>query len=124
MEVRVSETGWASEGDASETAATLENARTYNFNLRKRLFLRKGTPYRPKRVVKAFIFALFNEDQKTGPASERHFGLFKPDGSVSLDIGFKGLRSSSSSLLSEHRAKILRYFSAAALTFIFLALAA
>lgn len=127
MEVRVSETGWASEGDASETAATLENARTYNFNLRKRLFLRKGTPYRPKRVVKAFIFALFNEDLKTGPSSERHFGLFKPDGSVSLDIGFKGLRSSSSSLLTEHRARgwILRY-SAALLpcTFVFLALAA
>ncbi|KAM3241041.1 hypothetical protein ACQJBY_054212 [Aegilops geniculata] len=120
MEVRVSETGWASAGDATEPGATLENARTYNFNLRKRLFLRKGTPYRPKRVVKAFIFALFNEDLKTGPGSERHFGLFKPDGSVSLDLGFKGLTSSSSSIKGW---KILRY-SATLLssTFIFLAL--
>uniref|UniRef100_A0ACD5ZN12 Uncharacterized protein n=1 Tax=Avena sativa TaxID=4498 RepID=A0ACD5ZN12_AVESA len=129
MEVRVSETGWASEGDASETAATLENARTYNFNLRKRLFLRKGTPYRPKRVVKAFIFALFNEDQKTGPGSERHFGLFKPDGSVSLDLGFKGLTSDSSPSLHRDQAAKGWIFSAAALlsscsTFLFLALAA
>lgn len=120
MEVRVSETGWASAGDATEPGATMENARTYNFNLRKRLFLRKGTPYRPKRVVKAFIFALFNEDLKTGPGSERHFGLFKPDGSVSLDLGFKGLTSSSSSIKGWN---ILRY-SATLLscTFIFLAL--
>ncbi|KAF3790626.1 Glucan endo-1-3-beta-glucosidase 11 [Nymphaea thermarum] len=102
MEVRISETGWASKGDADEAGTTLENARTYNFNLRKRLAKKKGTPYRPKRVVKAYIFALFNEDSKPGPTSERNFGLFKPDGSISYNIGFTGLKpsSASSSLLS------------------------
>ncbi|KAJ3692204.1 hypothetical protein LUZ60_012554 [Juncus effusus] len=95
MEVRVSETGWASSGDPDEPGATVENARTYNFNLMKRLYKRKGTPMRPKMVVKAYIFALFNEDSKPGPSSERHFGLFKADGSIAYDIGFKGLRSSS-----------------------------
>ncbi|XAR50546.1 Glucan endo-1,3-beta-D-glucosidase [Bertholletia excelsa] len=102
MEVIVSETGWASRGDQNEAGATSENARTYNYNLRKRLFKKKGTPYRPKKVVKAYIFALFNENLKPGPNSERHFGLFKHDGSISYKIGLHGLvpSSASSSLFS------------------------
>jgi hypothetical protein len=94
MEVIVTETGWASKGDQNEEAATVENARTYNYNLRKRLAKKKGTPLRPKTAVKAYIFAIFNEDSKTGPTSERNFGLFKADGSISYDIGFSGLKSS------------------------------
>lgn len=102
MEVRVAETGWASSGDQNEAGASSENARTYNFNLRKRLFLRKGTPLKPKKPVKAYIFALFNENQKPGPGSERHYGLFLPDGRISYDIGVSGLLPSSatSSMLS------------------------
>nr|ABK95381.1 unknown [Populus trichocarpa] len=100
MEVIVTETGWASLGDANEAAATVNNARTFNYNLRKRLAKKKGTPLRPKMVVKAYIFAIFNENLKSGPTSERNFGLFKPDGSISYDIGFHGLSSAESSLLS------------------------
>ena len=47
MEVIVSESGWASKGDANEAGAMLSNARTYNLNLCKRLLKKKGTPYRP-----------------------------------------------------------------------------
>ncbi|CAL9124258.1 unnamed protein product [Musa acuminata var. zebrina] len=97
MQVRVSETGWASGGDENEAGATLQNARTYNFNLRKRLFKKKGTPRRPKMVVKAYVFALFNEDLKPGPSSEKHYGLFKADGSISYNIGLHGLKPSSAS---------------------------
>ncbi|XP_040376854.1 glucan endo-1,3-beta-glucosidase 14-like [Oryza brachyantha] len=130
MEVRVAETGWASAGDATEAGADPGHARTYNANLRKRLFLRKGPPSRPNRVVKAYIFALFNENLKPGPTTERHYGLFKPDGSVSIDLGFKGLvPSSSSSLLPFMRARergwiALVQYTATLLscTFIFLAL--
>ncbi|KAK9268695.1 hypothetical protein L1049_000455 [Liquidambar formosana] len=102
MEVIVTETGWASHGDANEAAATIPNARTYNYNLRKRLAKKKGTPLRPKIMLKAYVFAVFNENSKTGATSERNFGLFKADGSIAYDIGFKGLKSSSaaSSLLS------------------------
>ncbi|KAJ7962853.1 Glucan endo-1,3-beta-glucosidase [Quillaja saponaria] len=95
MQVIVSETGWASRGDQNEAGATEKNARTYNKNMRKRLLKKKGTPYRPKIPVKAYIFALFNENLKPGPTSERNFGLFKPDGSIAYDIGFTGLRPSS-----------------------------
>ncbi|KAL4564011.1 hypothetical protein LXL04_028060 [Taraxacum kok-saghyz] len=95
MEVVVTETGWASRGDGNEEAATFENARTYNYNLRKRLAKRKGTPRRPKSMLKAYVFALFNENSKPGPTSERNFGLYKPDGSISYDIGFPALKSAS-----------------------------
>ncbi|KAL3528874.1 hypothetical protein ACH5RR_008196 [Cinchona calisaya] len=101
MQVIVSETGWASGGDENEAGATLKNARTYNHNLRKRLARKKGTPYRPKMPVRAYIFALFNENLKPGPTSERNFGLFKPDGSISYDIGFKGLASSAATSLKD-----------------------
>ncbi|XP_021741753.1 glucan endo-1,3-beta-glucosidase 14-like [Chenopodium quinoa] len=94
MEVIITETGWASHGDPSEAVATPENAKTYNYNLRKRLALRKGTPMRPKIMLKAYVFAMFNEDDKPGPASERNFGLWKPDGSISYDVGFPALKSS------------------------------
>ncbi|XP_074273994.1 glucan endo-1,3-beta-glucosidase 14-like isoform X1 [Silene latifolia] len=94
MEVIITETGWASRGDQSEAVATPENARTYNYNLRKRLALRKGTPLRPKLILKAYLFAMFNEDSKPGPTSERNFGLWKPDGSISYDVGFPALKSS------------------------------
>ncbi|OMP00066.1 Glycoside hydrolase, family 17 [Corchorus olitorius] len=102
MEVIVSETGWASKGDSDEAGADVKNAKTYNKNLKKRLAKKKGTPYRPHMVVKAYIFALFNENLKPGPTSERNFGLFKPDGSKAYDIGFTGLKSSAatSSFLS------------------------
>ena len=95
MEVIITETGWASQGDQNEPAATQNNARTYNYNLRKRLAKKKGTPLRPKSVLKAYIFALFNEDQKPGATSEKNYGLYKPDMSISYDIGFPGLKSSS-----------------------------
>lgn len=94
MELIVTETGWASRGDPNEEVATPENARTYNYNLRKRLALRKGTPMRPKIMLKAYVFAMFNEDDKPGPTSERNFGLWKPDGSISYDVGFPALKSS------------------------------
>ncbi|KAL9258340.1 Glucan endo-1,3-beta-glucosidase 11-like protein [Drosera capensis] len=96
MEVIITETGWASHGDQDEAAATLENARAYNYNLRKRLALRKGTPLRPKILLRVYVFALFNEDNKTGATSERNFGLFEPNGSIAYNIGFKGLQSSAS----------------------------
>lgn len=99
MEVVITETGWASLGDENESAATVNNARTYNYNLRKRLAKKKGTPLRPKNVVKAYIFAVFNENLKPGPTSERNFGLFKPDGTIAFDIGFHGLDSSSAKAL-------------------------
>lgn len=98
VEVRVSETGWPSKGDNDEIGATPENAKTYNGNLLERLRKKEGTPLQPNVSVQAFIFALFNENLKPGPASERNYGLFKPDGTETYDLGLKGLKRIVSSL--------------------------
>jgi exo-beta-1,3-glucanase (GH17 family) len=96
LEVTVSETGWPSMGDASEAGATLQNAQTYNGNLLQLLAQNQGTPLRPKLVLQAYLFALFNEDMKPGPTSERNFGLFKPDGTAVYNLGLTGTLSTGS----------------------------
>ncbi|RWW44466.1 hypothetical protein BHE74_00049760 [Ensete ventricosum] len=75
VEVRVSETGWPSKGDPDEIGASPENARVYNRNLLLRQMGNEGTPLVPHRRLEVYLFALFNEDLKPGPTSERNYGL-------------------------------------------------
>lgn len=76
----VSETGWPSKGDSKEIGASAANAAAYNGNLVRRVLTgNAGTPLRPKADVDVYLFALFNENQKTGPTSERNYGLFYPN---------------------------------------------
>jgi hypothetical protein len=90
LPVHISETGWPSKGDADEVGATLENAKKYNGNLLKIICQRKGTPMRPNTDFNIYVFALFNENMKPGPASERNYGLFKPDGTPAYSLGISG----------------------------------
>ncbi|XP_028777236.1 glucan endo-1,3-beta-glucosidase 7 [Neltuma alba] len=78
VKVVVSETGWPSKGDSNEVGAGADNAAAYNGNLIKRVSTGSGTPLRPKDPLNVFLFALFNENQKPGPTSERNYGLFYP----------------------------------------------
>lgn len=84
--VVVSETGWPSKGDSNEIGASVDNAASYNGNLVKRVLTGTGTPLRPKDQINVFLFALFNENQKTGPTSERNYGLFYPNGEKVYEI--------------------------------------
>ncbi|KAL0534900.1 hypothetical protein IC582_029199 [Cucumis melo] len=100
IEVRISETGWPSKGDPDETGACVENAAEYNRNLLRRQMRNEGTPLRPNLRLEIYLFALFNEDMKPGPTSERNYGLFQPDGTMVYNVGlssFNGFSSSSSS---------------------------
>ncbi|BAD87988.1 putative beta-1,3-glucanase precursor [Oryza sativa Japonica Group] len=78
----VSESGWPSAGG---TAASAGNAQTYNQNLINHVG--QGTPKRPGSI-ETYIFAMFNENQKGGDETERHFGLFNPDQSPAYSINF------------------------------------
>ncbi|KAI3744053.1 hypothetical protein L1987_57125 [Smallanthus sonchifolius] len=91
IEVRVSETGWPSKGDPNEIGATPQNAAIYNRNLLRRQLRGEGTPLRPKMRLEIYLFALFNEDMKPGPTSERNYGLYQPDGSVAYNVGLSAL---------------------------------
>ncbi|XP_042060852.1 glucan endo-1,3-beta-D-glucosidase-like [Salvia splendens] len=86
VEIVVAETGWPYKGDSNEVGTNMENAKAYNGNLINRLRSKVGTPLMPGKSVDTYIFALYDEDMKLGPASERSFGLFKPDLSATYDV--------------------------------------
>ncbi|KAF9672541.1 hypothetical protein SADUNF_Sadunf11G0052900 [Salix dunnii] len=96
IEVRVSETGWPSKGDSDEVGATIENAAAYNKNILRRQLNNEGTPLRPNMRLEIYLFALFNEDLKPGPTSERNYGLFQPDCTMAYNVGLSALSSPSS----------------------------
>ncbi|MCL7036246.1 hypothetical protein MKW94_012269 [Papaver nudicaule] len=93
LEVKVSETGWPSKGDQDEVGATTENAQIYNRNLLRRQLANEGTPLRPSQKLDVYLFALFNEDMKPGPTSERNYGLYEPDGTMTYNVGITTLAS-------------------------------
>jgi len=86
VKITVSETGWPSAGDSNEIGAGPENAAAYNGNLVRRVLGQNGTPLKPNESVDVFLFALFNENQKTGPTSEKNYGLFYPSEKKVYDI--------------------------------------
>ncbi|ONK69169.1 uncharacterized protein A4U43_C05F20060 [Asparagus officinalis] len=78
----VTETGWPSEGDADDNAASLQNAAIFNQRLVNHLtqYPIKGTPLRPGVPVLTFLFSLFDEDLKPGATTEKHWGIFYANG--------------------------------------------
>lgn len=79
----VTETGWPWAGAANESAATVENAETFNNNLIKRVLTGSGPPSQPGILMNSYIFELFNEDDN------RSYGVYFRNGSAvySLDLG-------------------------------------
>nr|ACL53837.1 unknown [Zea mays] len=89
VRVVVSETGWPSKGDANEAGASAANAAAYNGNLARRVLSgNAGTPRRPDADIDVYLFALFNENQKPGPTSERNYGVFYPNQQKVYDVEF------------------------------------
>ncbi|KAL2472931.1 O-Glycosyl hydrolase family 17 protein [Forsythia ovata] len=86
LKMVISETGWPSNGDENEVGASTANAAAYNGNLVRRVLTGSGTPLRPEQPLNVYLFALFNENQKPGPTSERNYGLFYPNEKKVYDI--------------------------------------
>ena len=88
----IAETGWPNGGDIDQIGANVHNAAIYNRNLIKRLNAKPpvGTPARPGSVLPTFIFSLYNENQKGGPGTERHWGLYYPNESSVYPIDLTG----------------------------------
>ncbi|KAG8656973.1 hypothetical protein MANES_03G028200v8 [Manihot esculenta] len=90
INVMVTETGWPSKGSPKETAATPDNAQTYNTNLIRRVINNSGTPAKPGEELDVYIFSLFNENRKPGLESERNWGIFYPDQTSVYNLDFEG----------------------------------
>ncbi|KAK9161060.1 hypothetical protein Syun_007401 [Stephania yunnanensis] len=98
VKIMVSESGWPSAGN--EPYTTIENAQTYNNNLKNRA-LSQGTPRRQSVLLDVFIFALFNEDLKA-EGVERNWGNFYPDMQPVYPLwGWCGWRGESGEKISE-----------------------
>ncbi|XP_073150673.1 glucan endo-1,3-beta-D-glucosidase-like [Henckelia pumila] len=87
IEIVVAETGWPYRGDPTEVGPSLDSAKAYNGNLINHLRSMVGTPLMPGKSVDTYIFALYDEDLKPGSSSEKSFGLFRPDLSMTYDAG-------------------------------------
>lgn len=122
IDVRISETGWPSKGDADEAGATLENAQIYNANLLRRIEQKQGTPAKPSVPIDIYFFALFNENLKPGPTSERNYGLYYPDGTPVYSVGLQGLQGYLPELYSAAGTRVLPFFvvSVSIMTFLML----
>lgn len=95
VEILVAETGWPYKGDNNEVGPSIENAKAYTGNLVAHLRSMVGTPLMPGKSVDTYLFALYDEDLKPGPSSEKSFGLFKPDLTMTYDAGLSKTSSQS-----------------------------
>lgn len=86
VRVVVSETGWPSAGGEDEAGTNVTNAAAYNGNMVRRVLSGGGTPLRPNDALNVFLFALFNENEKSGHVSEKYYGIFYPNGQKVYDI--------------------------------------
>ncbi|CAL0324343.1 unnamed protein product [Lupinus luteus] len=78
--ILVTESGWPSKGDSSESDATPDNANTYNSNLIRHVLNNTGTPKKPGVAISTYLYELYSEDLRLGPLSEQNWGLFYANG--------------------------------------------
>ncbi|MCD7462292.1 Glucan endo-1,3-beta-glucosidase [Datura stramonium] len=86
VEIVVSETGWPSEGN--NPSSTIENAQIYYRNLVNHVKGGVGTPKKPGIIIETYLFAMFDENEKQGDVTEKHFGLFYPNQTAKYDLKF------------------------------------
>ena len=82
LKIVVSETGWPFEGGQ---ATIFEYASLYNKNLIKHV--QKGTPKKPNGPIETYMFAMFNENNRT-PKYKKNYGLFYPNKQPKYRIKF------------------------------------
>ena len=87
VEIEVAEIGWPYKGDDNEGGPSIEIAKAYNRNLIAHLRSMVGTPLMLGKSVDTYLFALYDEDLKPGPGSERSSGLFKTGFTMVYDVG-------------------------------------
>ncbi|KAL8048567.1 hypothetical protein ABFX02_07G074700 [Erythranthe guttata] len=92
VRVAIAETGWPHDGDFDEPGANAYNAATYVSNLVAKVTSDPpiGTPAKPGIEIPTFVFSLYDENQKPGPGTERHWGLLSNTGSPIYEVDLTG----------------------------------
>ncbi|CAH9108748.1 unnamed protein product [Cuscuta europaea] len=92
VKIAISETGWPNAGDLDQPGANIHNAAAYNRNLVRKITSNPplGTPARPGQAIPTFVFSLYDEDRKSGPATERHWGILRPNGNPVYELNLTG----------------------------------
>ncbi|XP_044962185.1 probable glucan endo-1,3-beta-glucosidase A6 [Hordeum vulgare subsp. vulgare] len=96
VKLAISETGWPNAGDPGQAGANVRNAALYNRHLARRMHNNVGTPARPRSNMPVFVFSLYNENLKPGAGTERHWGMFYPNGTWVYQIDLTGRRTARS----------------------------
>lgn len=92
VRIAIAETGWPNGGDYDQIGASVRNGAVYNRNLAARMARNLGTPARPGARMPVFVFSLYNEDLKPGPGTERHWGIYYPNGTAVYQVDLAGRR--------------------------------
>nr|TKW35502.1 hypothetical protein SEVIR_2G377200v2 [Setaria viridis]TKW35504.1 hypothetical protein SEVIR_2G377200v2 [Setaria viridis] len=87
--VLVTASGWPWRGGQNEKAATVDNALAYNTNLIRHVLNNSGTPSQPMNQSSTYIFELFNEDLRSGPVSEKSWGIMFPNATTVYSLSFE-----------------------------------
>lgn len=91
--VVVTETGWPWQGGSNEPDATVENAETFINNLIRRVSNNSGPPSQPTIPINTYIYELFNEDKRSGPVSEKNWGVLFTNGTAVFPLSLSGSSS-------------------------------
>jgi hypothetical protein len=87
VQIAVGEAGWPTKGEPGQLGVGVQEAKDFNAGLIRVCSGGKGTPLMPGNTFEAYIFSLFDENQKPGPIAERNFGMFNTDFTPKYDLG-------------------------------------
>lgn len=88
MGLLVGEVGWPTAG---ASIASTQKAQIYNSHLIGKLLSKEGTPLRPGKPIRAYLFEMFDEDLKStanGGTYETSWGLFTQQGQPKYPFSF------------------------------------
>ncbi|XP_022133125.1 glucan endo-1,3-beta-glucosidase 8-like, partial [Momordica charantia] len=89
MKIIIGEVGWPTDGNIYANTTV---AKRFYSGLLKRMASNKGTPMRPKENYEVYMFSLLDENIKSiDPGNfERHWGIFRYDGTPKFAMDFSG----------------------------------
>jgi hypothetical protein len=87
VQIAIGEAGWPTKAESGQAGVGVQEAKDFNAGLIRVCSGGKGTPLMPGKTFEAYIFALFNKNQKPGPIAERNWGIFNTDFTPKYDLG-------------------------------------